>query len=55
MPSKFSCFLHGSGGPEAGELPSIGDVTNLSTQSLFLLDFVHMLAEVPHQGGLPVG
>ena len=34
---------------------SSGGVTNLSIQSLFffLLDRVHLLGGVPHQGGLP--
>ena len=39
------------GGPQAGEVPRPGGVTNLSTQSLFFfffLNHVHMLGGVPH-------
>ena len=33
------------------EVPHPGGVTNLSIQSLFFLDGVHMLGGVPYQGG----
>ena len=36
-----------------GSQDSPGGVTNLSIQSLFCLDRVHLLGGVPHQGGLP--
>jgi len=49
----LSACSHGSGGPQAGEVPHLGGVTSLSIQSLFFLDHVHILGGVPHQGGLP--
>ena len=38
--SKTNCYFlracsHGGGGPQVGEVPRLGGVTNLSTQSLF--------------------
>ena len=48
----FRACSHGSGRPQAGEVPRPGGVSNLSNLSFFL-DRVHMLGGVPHQGGLP--
>ena len=45
---------HGGGGPQVGEVPRLGGVTNLSIQPLFFfLDCFHMRGGVPHLGGLP--
>ena len=41
-------------GPQVGEVPCLGGVTNLSIQRLFFLnDCFHMRSGVPHLGGLP--
>ena len=50
---QFRACSHGGGGPQVGEVPRLGGVTNLSIQSLFFLDCFHMRNGVPHLGGLP--
>ena len=35
-------FSHGGGGPQVGEVPRLGGVTNLSILSLFFLGCFHM-------------
>ena len=52
--SQLRACSHGGGGPQVGEVPRLGGVTNLSgIQSLFFLDCFHMRGGVPHLGGLP--
>ena len=50
---QFRACSDGGGGPQVGEVPRLGGVTNLSIQSLFFLDCFHMRNGVPHLGGLP--
>ena len=35
MAKEVKACSHGSGGPQVGEVPHLGGVTNLSIQSLF--------------------
>ena len=52
-PDGLRACSHGGGGPQVGEVPRLGGVTNLSLQSLFFFDCFHMRGGVPHLGGLP--
>ena len=46
---QLTACSHEGGGPQVGEVPRLGGVTNLS----FFLDCFHMRGGVPHLGGLP--